>query len=215
MINQQHTSTITNTIAPNIRKNRVKMMLQTVRGLLSMMCVLAITGYSANAQALQNDAALGQNLAIEDGATWEDVDWVELDQALENASEDRLIFIYVHATWCPYCGRMNTEILPRKDIQGLLSDHFETVRIDTDSKKEVQYFDQTFTEEEFAAALQNQSLPTVYFMTADGNVLAHQPGLLPVDVMAKLLEFIGTGAYKTTSYDAFEPTVIPQTEENP
>jgi len=190
-------------------------MRQSLIRLLSMMCVVAITGLSANAQALQNDAAMGQNVAIEDGATWDDVNWVDLDQALENASEDRLIFIYVHATWCPYCGRMNTEILPRKDIQGLLSDHFETVRIDTDSKNQVQYFDQTFTEEEFAAALQNQSLPTVYFMTAEGNVLAHQPGLLPVDVMAKLLEFIGTGAYKTTSYDAFEPTVIPQTEENP
>ena len=215
MNNSQRTSTIPNSIAPNSRMNRPKTMRQSLIRLLSMMCVVAITGLSANAQALQNDAAMGQNVAIEDGATWDDVNWVDLDQALENASEDRLIFIYVHATWCPYCGRMNTEILPRKDIQGLLSDHFETVRIDTDSKNQVQYFDQTFTEEEFAAALQNQSLPTVYFMTAEGNVLAHQPGLLPVDVMAKLLEFIGTGAYKTTSYDAFEPTVIPQTEENP
>lgn len=215
MNHSQHTSTISDSITPNIRMNRSKTMRQSLFRLLSMMFVVAITGLSANAQALQNDAAIGQNVAIEDGATWDDVNWVDLDQALENASEDRLIFIYVHATWCPYCGRMNTEILPRKDIQGLLSDHFETVRIDTDSKNQVQYFDQTFTEEEFAAALQNQSLPTVYFMTAEGNVLAHQPGLLPVDVMAKLLEFIGTGAYKTTSYDAFEPTVIPQTEENP
>lgn|GEM_PF-298584 len=181
---------------------------------LAFSCVMFVLNLGAQAQALETSTTLGSD-AREEGASWDDVNWVPLDEALENASEDRLVFIYVHATWCPYCGRMNTEILPRSDIQGLLSDHFETVRIDTDSKEEVRYFDQSFTEEEFAAALQNQSLPTVYFMTAEGNVLAHQPGLLPVDVMAKLLEFIGTGAYQTTSYDAFEPTVIPLTEENP
>lgn len=182
-----------------------------VGALLGMMILLSV---SAQGQALDMSTTPASD-AIAEGASWEDVNWVSLDEALANATDDRLVFIYVHATWCPYCGRMNTEILPRSDIQGLLSDHFETVRIDTDSKEEVQYFDQSFTEEEFAAALQNQSLPTIYFMTAEGNVLAHQPGLLPVDVMAKLLEFIGTGAYQTTSYDAFEPTVIPQTEENP
>ncbi len=185
-----------------------------LRRTLAFSCVMFVLSLGAHAQALETSTTLGSD-AIEDGASWDDMNWVPLDEALENASEDRLVFIYVHATWCPYCGRMNTEILPRSDIQGLLSDHFETVRIDTDSKEQVQYFDQTFTEEEFAAALQNQSLPTVYFMTAEGNVLAHQPGLLPVDVMAKLLEFIGAGAYQTTSFDAFEPTVIPQTEEKP
>ena len=145
-----------------------------LRRTLAFSCVMFVLNLGAQAQALETSTTLGSD-AREEGASWDDVNWVPLDEALENASEDRLVFIYVHATWCPYCGRMNTEILPRSDIQGLLSNHFETVRIDTDSKEEVRYFDQSFTEEEFAAALQNQSLPTVYFMTAEGNVLAPTP----------------------------------------
>lgn len=146
------------------------------------------------------------SVASVDSLTWDDIPWMGIEQALAAGKlSTRKIFIYVHAPWCPYCRRMNTEILNDPEVQEAIGAYFSPVRINTESAETVRYFEYEMSEREFAGALRNESLPTIYFMSAEGEVFAHQPGLLPREALLKLVHFVGSDAYKEISFDAYTP----------
>ncbi len=134
----------------------------------------------------------------------DNLDWQQMDRALTLASEnDKLILIDVFAQWCPYCQRMQSDVYPSEKVEEKVKKYFIPVRIDTESDKAITYLGNEFTESEFAAALQYRSVPTTYFMNARGEVLGQQPGFLPVDVFAELLEYVGSGAHETQTFEEF------------
>ncbi len=139
------------------------------------------------------------------GQQWQDnIEWVSMERALELASdEEKLILIDVFAEWCPYCQRMQSEVYPDQQIEELIDLYFVPVRIDTESDRSEVYLGREFTQAEFARALRFQSVPTTFFMNSDGEVVGHQPGYLPEDVFAQLLEYVGSGAYEEISFDEF------------
>jgi thioredoxin-related protein len=134
----------------------------------------------------------------------DNLDWQQMDRALKLASDqDKLILIDVFAQWCPYCQRMQSEVYPSEKVEEKVKKYFIPVRIDTESSKSMSYLGNEFTESEFAAALRYRSVPTTYFMNAKGEVIGQQPGFLPVDVFAELLEYVGSGAHETQSFEEF------------
>ena len=145
-----------------------------------------------------------------DSTTWNDIQWTSVKSALDAGSlSSKKIFIYVHATWCPYCRRMNNEVLSDPEVQELLERYFHPIRIDAESEDPVQYFDNEMTEQQFARALQNESFPTFYFMNQEGEVFGSQPGLMPKDVFMKLIHFVGTDAYLKGSFQEYELPDLP------
>jgi thioredoxin-related protein len=135
----------------------------------------------------------------------DNLNWVGMERALQLASEqDKFILIDVYAEWCPYCQRMQSEVYPHEDVEEQVRKYFIPVRINTESNEKLRYLGNEFTQAEFAGALQNRSVPTTYFMNADGEVVGQQPGFLPVDVFAKLLEFVGSGAFEEQTFQEFE-----------
>jgi thioredoxin-related protein len=134
----------------------------------------------------------------------DNLNWQEMERALELASEhDKLILIDVFAQWCPYCQRMQSEVYPSDEVEEVVNKYFIPVRIDTESDEALSYHGNDFTQAEFAVALQYRSVPTTYFMNANGEVLGQQPGFLPVDVFTQLLEYVGSGAHETQTFDEF------------
>ncbi|MGM0506039.1 MAG: thioredoxin family protein [Bacteroidota bacterium] len=134
------------------------------------------------------------------------INWVSIDEALDRASdEEKLILIDVFAPWCPYCQRMQKEVYPDENVEEAIDDYFLPVRISVESDDAVQFMDRRFTQAEFARALKYQSVPTTYFMNAEGEVVGQQPGYLPEDIFTSLLRYVGSGAYETQSFEEFEP----------
>jgi len=108
------------------------------------------------------------------------------------------------AEWCPYCRRMRTEVYPNKGVQDTLLNYFYPVIIDNESSGKVVFNGEEVTEQELAYALRLRSLPTHYFINAEGKVLGAQPGFLPADVFQKLLSFVGSDSYSTMKFDEYE-----------
>jgi len=134
----------------------------------------------------------------------DNLDWQQMERALKLALDnDKLILIDVFAQWCPYCQRMQSDVYPSEKVEEKVKKYFIPVRIDTESDRTMSYHGNEFTESEFAAALQYRSVPTTYFMNANGEVIGQQPGFLPVDVFAELLEYVGSGAHETQSFEEF------------
>lgn len=133
------------------------------------------------------------------------VEPVSLQKALELApKEGKKILVDVFATWCPYCQRMHSEVYPSKGVQEAISDYFLWVKIDVESDRMVNYFGEEMTESEFAAALENQNVPTAYFLNEEGAILGKQPGYLEEEVFVNLLNFVGSDAYLDQSFQEYK-----------
>lgn len=132
------------------------------------------------------------------------VEPIPLKQALELAQKDgKKILVDVFATWCPYCQRMHSEVYPSVGVQKAISDYFLWVKIDVESDKKVNYHGEEMTQAEFATALENQNVPTAYFLNSEGAILGKQPGYLEQNVFVNLLNFVGSDAYLDQSFQDY------------
>lgn len=139
--------------------------------------------------------AFSQNLTAEP---------ISLQRALELApQEDKKILVDVFATWCPYCQRMHSEVYPSDGVQKALTDYYLWVRIDVESDAMVNYHGEEMTEAEFAKALENQNVPTAYFLNSEGAILGKQPGFIEEEVFVNLLNFVGSDAYLDQSFQDY------------
>ncbi|MEX2456185.1 MAG: thioredoxin fold domain-containing protein [Balneolaceae bacterium] len=134
----------------------------------------------------------------------DDVDVYELDEALELAqSNNKKILINVYAEWCPYCEKMHKNTYTDEAVIAAIDDNFYLVMINIESENSVDYLGNEMSEIEFAQSLNSDSLPTSFFMNSEGEILGKQPGLVPAETFYKLLNFVGTDAYLSTSFQEF------------
>lgn len=133
-----------------------------------------------------------------------DVDVYELDEAIELAqSNHKKVLINVYADWCPYCERMHKNTYTDEAVISAIDENFYLVMINIESENLVNYLGNEMSEIEFAQSLNSNSLPTTFFMNREGALLGMQPGLVPAETFHKLLNFVGTDAYLSTSFEEF------------
>lgn len=134
----------------------------------------------------------------------DDVNVYDLDEAIELAqSNNKKVLINVYADWCPYCERMHENTYTNESVIAAIDDNFYLVMINIESENLVNYLGNEMSEIEFAQSLNSNSLPTTFFMNREGALLGMQPGLVPAETFYKLLNFVGTDAYLSTSFEEF------------
>jgi len=138
------------------------------------------------------------------GQTNHNINTYELKEAIELAkSTDKKILIDVYAEWCPYCERMHKNTYTDEAVKKAINDNFYLVKINIESENTVDYLGNEMTETEFAQQLNSKSLPSTFFMNKEGKLLGMQPGLVPAETFYKLLNFVGTDAYLSKSFDEY------------
>ncbi|MDZ7719956.1 MAG: thioredoxin family protein [Balneolaceae bacterium] len=143
-------------------------------------------------------------LPVVTSAQSETIEPISLQQALDQApKEGKKILVDVFATWCPYCQRMHSEVYPSEGVQNAISDYYLWVQIDIESDAKVNYHGEEMTQAEFASALENQNVPTAYFLNSEGAILGKQPGFLEQEMFVNLLNFVGSDAYLEQSFQDF------------
>jgi thioredoxin-related protein len=129
---------------------------------------------------------------------------VTLEQALKIAPEkDKKILIDVYAEWCPYCQRMHSQVYKDEDVLKAISDHFIWVKINVEGDTMVNYLGHEMTETQFARALENESIPTTYFLNTEGAILGKQPGYIESEMFSQLLNFVGSDAFLSQTFQEF------------
>jgi thioredoxin-related protein len=129
---------------------------------------------------------------------------VPLEEALELAAETgKKILIDVYAAWCPYCQRMHSEVYKSEDVLEAISSYYIWVKINVESDEKVSYMGHEMTEAQFARALENESVPTTYFLNEEGAILGKQPGYIETAMFSKLLNFVGSDAYLVTTFQEY------------
>ncbi|MDX1638908.1 MAG: thioredoxin family protein, partial [Balneolaceae bacterium] len=148
---------------------------------LTLFALLLLPGYASTEHENRDEPA-----AI--GISWYSLE--EAQQLAENSSKK--VMIYMEASWCGYCKKMENEVFPQQDVQDMIHKYYYPVRLDIESGDEIVYNGDLFTEQEFANTIRVTGTPTYLFIDGKGEILGKQPGFLPADVFKSLLSYVGT-----------------------
>jgi thioredoxin-related protein len=130
---------------------------------------------------------------------------ITLEEALKMAPESgKKILVDVYAEWCPYCQRMHSEVYKDDSVLEAISDYFIWVKINVESEEMVNYHGTEMTEAQFARALENQSVPTTYFLNEEGSILGSQPGFIDSPMFSSLLNFVGSDQYRVQTFQEYQ-----------
>jgi len=126
---------------------------------------------------------------------WFKHSFLELEADVEEAAESgKRVIILFHQDGCPYCNVLVERNLSQKDIETTLREHFEIVAINMWGDREVLATDgRTFSEKQFAAAMQVQFTPSLVFLDEKGRQLLRLNGYLSPDRFKMALDYISSG----------------------
>lgn len=114
------------------------------------------------------------------------------------------IVLDVFTVWCGYCRQMDTKTYPDAAVQAVIGQSFIRVRLNAESKKKVVFNGRTYTEEDLAKSMGVTSYPSTIFITPEGKTIGYQPGYMDATLFSRLLRFVASGSYQTTSFETFE-----------
>jgi thioredoxin-related protein len=78
------------------------------------------------------------------------------------------------------------------------------VRLNAESKSKVVFNGRSYTEEDLAKSMGVTSYPSTIFITPEGKTIGYQPGYMDATLFARLLRFVASGSYQTTTFETFE-----------
>ena len=86
-------------------------------------------------------------------------------------AENRPLFVFAHASWCPTCKKMEQEVLIQKELGDVYNRKFVNVAIDIDSPEG----------HRLNALYPIRATPTLFFFKPDGSIAKKLEGFTTVD----------------------------------
>jgi len=99
-----------------------------------------------------------------------------------------------YADWCGFCKKMDNETFKDAAVVNYLNENFISIKVNSDKEQQV------------ARDFYVQGLPTIWFLSNDGERLTSLPGYVPADRLLPLLKFIHTESYKKMKFSEFLKT---------
>lgn len=134
----------------------------------------------------------------------QELNWRTFETALAEAdSTGRPVLVDVWAPWCGWCHKMKRDTYPA--LLGADSDRrFVLTRLNRDDNQTTHRFQgQHFTSMRLAQRLGAEGVPTVVLLAPSGKPLLHVSGFLEAGALRPVLDYVGSGAYRRQSFDAF------------
>jgi len=128
------------------------------------------------------------------------ITWLSYDAGLVKAkAEDKHVFINFTTKWCGWCKKMNKTTFKEPGIIETLDAKFVSVKVDGDSKEELDIDGYRITERNLARSeFGIRSYPTYYFLKPDGGKLGAARGYQSKEQLSQYLAYVAERKYDTT-----------------
>ncbi|MEL7363334.1 MAG: thioredoxin fold domain-containing protein [Bacteroidota bacterium] len=166
-------------------------------GLLAALLLLTMP---AQAQ----DAGPSAPIATDPAGAPAGINWVTFSEASQTApQEGDFILLAGYATWCGWCDKIDQDVYGDETVQAYMNEHFQSVRVNTESRAVLEFADATVMEAQLAADLGMRGTPTTVFMKADGSQHWVLPGYREAPEFMLALRYFAEGAYENESFGDF------------
>lgn len=121
----------------------------------------------------------------------ETVNWISLDEAQQLTKENpKTIFIDFTAAWCGWCKVMDKNTFADSDVAAYMNEHYYSVRLDYDSKEQLDFFGEKLTARELGTKYKVPGLPTILLVSHDNKKSKTLVGYKkPAPFLSKLKSF--------------------------
>jgi thiol:disulfide interchange protein len=120
------------------------------------------------------------------------IDWNDYTPGMTRAkNQEKNIFLYFYAQWCTYCTKLKQTTFVDKKVQAYLDDHFISISVDTDQNQTL------------SRNWQVTGLPTMWFLTPEGDRISSLPGYVDGPQLLHILRYIHTKSYDSMSFEEF------------
>lgn len=128
----------------------------------------------------------------------EGIEWLTYEEGLRAAEETgKHIVIDFTTAWCGYCKKMDRETFTNSKVIDLINNDFIPVRIDGDSRREINLEGFMTTERKLTKSEYGvRGYPTFWFLESDGQKIGAQPGYQPPAQFLSLLNFVKDRKYE-------------------
>jgi thioredoxin-related protein len=133
------------------------------------------------------------------------ITWMPYDEGIALARENgKKILVNFTTTWCGYCKKMNREVFSSPDAIKLINEKFVPIKVDGDSKNELDIDGYKITERNLTKAeYKVTGYPTYWLLTSETERLAPIKGYRPKDTFLDMLSYISEDAYKSMTFDEY------------
>ncbi len=134
----------------------------------------------------------------------EEIKWLRYDEGLKKAKkEGKHVFIDFTAAWCGWCRKMDRETFSRPEVIEMLNNHFIPVKVDGDSKRELNIDGYKITEKNLARhEFRVTGFPSFWFLKPDGTKLAVIRGYRQADFMMEAFDYVKERKYDSTATES-------------
>ncbi|MBU8934760.1 MAG: thioredoxin family protein [candidate division Zixibacteria bacterium] len=131
---------------------------------------------------------------------YNEIDWILYDTGLVAAKNDeKHVLINFTTSWCGWCKKMEKETFSKPDVIKLVADNFVAIKVDGDSKKELNIDGFKITEKNLAKREYGvRGYPSFCFLNSEGTKLGCFSGYRDKKTMIQYLNYIKNGDYDTT-----------------
>ncbi len=153
----------------------------------------------------------------EKAAPAEEIHWMTMEEAMAlHEKEPRYWIIDVYTDWCGWCKRMDATTFKDPHVASEINKNFYAVKLDAEQKEDIEIKGRTYKyvaegrrgyHELAAELLQGRmSYPTTVYLDPNINIIQPLAGFQTAKDLHPILQFFGTGAYTTTSWEDFQKT---------
>ena len=127
------------------------------------------------------------------------------DEGVKLAKEKNLhVFVNFTTAWCGWCKRMNKTTFLVPEIVKLLNEDFVPIKVDAESKLELNVDGYKITESKLALnEFGARSYPTYWFLKSDAEKLGKLGGFQQADNFEEILFFIKESLYDKMTFDEY------------
>lgn len=120
------------------------------------------------------------------------INWYSYEEGVAKAKETgRPIVIDFHADWCKWCVELDTKTFTDARVIKSMNELFIPISVDTDKERVT------------AGKYGVESLPTMWFLTSEGERIDVLPGFVDADFFSIVLDYVSSGSYKSTDFESF------------
>lgn len=113
------------------------------------------------------------------------------DDVLEAAENGRRVILFFHQDNCPYCNALVERNLSQKQIEDKIRGNFDVIALNLRGDRDIVSVDGTsYSEKDFARALDIQFTPTLLFLDEDGGLVLRLNGYVPPPEFEAALDFV-------------------------